>query len=82
MARYYVYAIHLDETDNRLYGEPFEEIGAALIFEKEMERGCYLGDNYMVRMITADSDEEAARKADKLRPRPKLPENQKKAEVT
>ena len=74
--RYYVYAIHKDDTDNRLYNV-FESFKEAEKMEKEMKAGNYPGDNYFVRMFWAENDRDAEEKADALRPFPKLPKNKK-----
>jgi len=67
---YYVYAIHTDHTNNRLY-EKFDDFRTASNLEKEMKGGNFLGDNYYVIMFYAENDREAELKADALRPFPK-----------
>ena len=67
---YYVYAIHTDKTDNRLYGK-YQDSKSAEEIKKEMSAGNYPGDNYFVRLIFAENDTEAEQKADSLRPYPK-----------
>jgi hypothetical protein len=64
---YYVYAIHTDQTNNRLY-KKFDDFIEADRFEREMSDHCFPHDNYFVRLINAKSDEEAELKADALRP--------------
>jgi hypothetical protein len=73
---YYVYAIHTDDTNNRLY-DAFDDFKEAEKMEKEMKAGNYPGDNYFVRMFCAENDQDAGEKADALRPVPKLPKNKK-----
>ena len=70
---YYVYAIHTDDTDNRLYYK-YDDDGFQEAQEKEkwLQGGNYPGDNYFVRMFYAANDADAKIKADKLRPKPKL----------
>jgi hypothetical protein len=68
---YYVFAIHTDDTNNRLYGE-YPSLQAADKVERDMRAGNYPGDNYFVRMIVAETQREAEAKADALRPKPKL----------
>lgn len=67
---YYVYAIHTDETGNRLY-DTFDRVEAAEKLEREMAKGCYPRDNYFVTLIAADNADEAAAKANELRPIPR-----------
>jgi hypothetical protein len=67
---YYVYAIHTDKSDNRLYGK-YQDSKSAEEIKKEMGAGNYPGDNYFVRVIFAENDTEAEQKADSLRPYPK-----------
>ena len=67
---YYVYAIHTDKTDNRLYGK-YQDFKSAEEMKKEMGAGNYPGDNYFVRLIFAENDTDAEQKADSLRPYPK-----------
>ena len=67
---YYVYAIHTDNLNNRLYGK-YRDFKSAEKMEKEMKAENYPGDNYFVRLIFAESDTEAEQKADSLRPYPK-----------
>jgi hypothetical protein len=69
---YFVYAIHTDNSDNRLYGE-FDNYAEAGKKETEMMSGNYPGDNYFVRLVFANDLQEADIKADALRPHPKLP---------
>lgn len=68
---YYVYAIHTDNTDNRLYGS-FNNFSEAEKLEKEMRGGNYPGDNYFVRMFFAENDREAEIRANNLRPHPMI----------
>jgi hypothetical protein len=68
---YYVFAIHTDDTNSRLYGEHVS-LEAADKMERDMRSGNYPGDNYFVRMIVAETLREAEAKADALRPKPKL----------
>ncbi len=73
---YYVYAIHQDHTNNRHYNaKPYEGRAEAEAFEQEMRKGCFPHDNYVVRLIVADNDAEAAAKADAMRPFPKMKPN-------
>ena len=67
--RFYVYAIHTDETRNRLY-DVFDSRVEAEALEVRMSRGRVPGDNYFVRMFAADDDENAKQRADALRPFP------------
>jgi hypothetical protein len=67
---YYVYAIHTDKTDNRLYGK-YEDSESAEEMKKKMGARNYPGDNYFVRLIFAENDTKAEEKADSLRPYPK-----------
>lgn len=67
---YYVYAIHTDDTCNRLYGK-FEEFKDAEKMERDMRSENYPGDNYFVRQICCENDIEAEIQADALRPFPK-----------
>lgn len=67
---YYVYAIHIDETNNRLY-QRFDDYGQAARLEKEMKAGRFAADNYFVELIYAENDYDADIKADSLRPFPK-----------
>jgi hypothetical protein len=67
---YFVFAIHTDNTDNRLYGQ-YENFVEADKEERDMRDGNVHGDNYFVRMFFAKSLEEAETKADGLRPHPK-----------
>ena len=67
---YYVYAIHTDKSDNRLYGK-YQDSKSAEEIKKERSAGNYPGDNYFVRLIFAENDTEAEQKADSLRPHPK-----------
>lgn len=67
---FYVYAIHTDHTNNRLYSG-FESRLEAEKLESEMRAGNYPTDNYFVRTVLAHSVEEADMKADALRPFPK-----------
>lgn len=66
---YYVYAIHTDNTNNRLYGS-FENFSDAQRLENEMRAGNYPGDNYFVEMFFAENDQEAEILANGLRPHP------------
>ena len=68
---YYVYAIHTDQTNNRLY-KTFDDYVAAEKFEREMSDANFSHDNYFVRQIFANDDREAELKADALRPYPRL----------
>ena len=71
--KYYVYAIHTDDTDNRhMPAKPFDTYSEAAAFEREMQRGRVHGDNYFVRMIPAENDAEAEAKADALRRFPRM----------
>lgn len=67
---YYVYAIHTDETDNRLY-QQVDDFRQAEKLEKEMKSGNYPGDNYFVQLIYAENNHDADMKADALRPLPR-----------
>lgn len=42
---YFVFAIHTDHTNNRLY-EKFDDFKEAETMEKDMAAGNYPGDNY------------------------------------
>jgi len=66
---YYVYAIHTDETGNRLY-QRFDDFLLAEKLEKEKKAGNYPGDNYFVQLIYGENDRDADMKADALRPFP------------
>ncbi|MBR1034591.1 hypothetical protein [Bradyrhizobium liaoningense] len=68
---YYVYAIHTDHTNNRLY-KVLDEVVAAEKLEREMSDHCFARDNYFVRSFFAKDSMEAEAKADALRPYPKL----------
>ena len=61
---YYVYAIHSDTV--RLYGK-FDDFKKATEVENEMQAGWSPKDNYIVKMIHAETDEEAEKKANSLR---------------
>jgi hypothetical protein len=67
---YYVYAIHTDNTGNRLC-EKFDDFRAAEKLEREMKDGQIPTDNYFVKMFYADNNADAESKADALRPFPK-----------
>jgi len=67
---YYVYAIHTDQTGNRLY-QRFDDFRQAEKLEKEMKAGGYPDDNYFVQLICADNKGDADVKADALRPFPR-----------
>ena len=43
-------------------------------FERRLRDACFPSDNYIVELIRADNDEEAAQKADAMRPYPKMKE--------
>lgn len=68
---YYVYAIHTDETNNRLY-RIFDEFTDADRHEREMRDHCFTHDNYFVCSFFANDALEAETKADAMRPYPKL----------
>jgi hypothetical protein len=63
---YYVYAIHTDQTNNRLY-KKFDNFMEANNFEREMRDHCFPHDNYFVRLINAKDDKQAELDADALR---------------
>ena len=67
---YFVYAIHTDDTRNRLY-DTFDDHHKATVLEKDMKAGNYPGDNYFVTMFYAENESEAEAIADAKRPRPK-----------
>jgi hypothetical protein len=71
MVPYYVYAIHTDRTNNRLY-KKLDDFIEANKFEREMSDYCFSHDNYFVRLIIAKDDQEAEFEADALRPYPRL----------
>ncbi|MBB3314012.1 hypothetical protein FHT78_005819 [Rhizobium sp. BK196] len=64
--RYYVYAIHTDDTRNRLH-EVFDNLAEAAAIERELQSRTQPGDNYFVRMFPAQNVEEARVKADRMR---------------
>jgi hypothetical protein len=66
---YYVYQIHTDSTNNRLYNS-FDNLRDAEKLEKQMLEGRRIGDNYFVAIVKAENDQEAKIKADSLRPHP------------
>lgn len=66
---YYVYAIHTDQTSNRLY-EEYDNLIDAEAKETDMRKGCFPHDNYFVKMLKAENAIEAESKADALRPYP------------
>ncbi len=68
---YYVYAIHTDQTSNRLY-DLFEDREEAAKLKAEMAAGRIPSDNYFVRMFFAENDAEAEARADSLRPSPQM----------
>jgi len=67
---YYVYAIHTDETSNRLYGT-FDDYKEAAAMEADMRRGNVASDNYFVTMFFAQDEKEAQAIADAKRSHPK-----------
>lgn len=67
--RYYVYAIHKDQTRNRLLNV-FDNRGEASAMEQELQSSSQKSDNYFVRMFPAQNVEEARIKADEMRPIP------------
>ena len=69
---YYVYAIHTDQTSNRLY-QKHENHAEAAKLEADMMAGRIPSDNYFVRMFFAENDAEAEANADSLRPFPRRP---------
>lgn len=70
---FFVFAIHQDETRNRLYHEvPFQKREAAEELCSEMTSGRAPGDNYVVRLIEADTLKDAEIAADKLRHFPRF----------
>ena len=69
---YYVYAIHTDSSVNRLY-ESFDDFNDAEKLEKEMKKGRFSGDNYVVQMIYAESEVSVKHKINELRKEHKWP---------
>jgi hypothetical protein len=69
---YYVYAIHTDSNINRLY-ESFDNFNDAKRLEKEMEKGRFSGDNYVVRMIHAENEVSLNQKINAIRKEHKWP---------
>ncbi|NLS08036.1 hypothetical protein HGP14_33065 [Rhizobium sp. P32RR-XVIII] len=69
--RFYVYAIHTDETRNRLH-DVFDNNADAEALEKHMQKQIRPGDNYFVTMLPAENVDEARVKADEMRPLPQL----------
>ncbi|NLS07167.1 hypothetical protein HGP14_28115 [Rhizobium sp. P32RR-XVIII] len=69
--RFYVYAIHTDETRNRLH-DVFDNSADAEALEKHMQEKIQPGDNYFVTMFPAENVDEARAKADEMRPLPQL----------
>jgi hypothetical protein len=69
--RFYVYAIHTDETRNRLH-EVFDNSADAEALEKHLQKQIRPGDNYFVTMLAAENVNEARVKADEMRPLPQL----------
>lgn len=67
--RYYVYAIHTDQTRNRLL-DVFDNTVEAGAMEQERQHSAHESDNYFIRMFPAENVEEARVKADKVRPIP------------
>lgn len=67
--RYYVYAIHTDETRNRLL-YVFDNRVEAGAMEQELQRGALKTDNCLIRMFPAANVDEARIKADAMRPIP------------
>lgn len=65
---FYVYAIHKDNTNNRLYGI-FDNYREAAKMEREMHAP--MTENYCVACFNAESDDKAELYADSLRPFPK-----------
>lgn len=68
---YYVYAIHTDHTNNRLYRK-FDDYMRAEKEEREMRGECSRHENYFVKMFQAKDDLEAEARADAMRRYPKL----------
>ena len=64
---YYVYAIHTDSTDNRLFGK-HEEFQDGENMRKDLSKGNVQGDNYFVRSFHANDDIDANKKAGEMRP--------------
>jgi hypothetical protein len=69
--RYYVYAIHTDETRNRLH-DVFDNKQDAAESERELQSRNLPGDNYFIRMFPAHNVGEARIRADGMRPSPQL----------
>jgi hypothetical protein len=65
--RYYVYAIHTNETRNRLH-DVFDNLAEAATIEQELQSRNQPGDNYFIRMFPAQNVDEARNKADEMRP--------------
>jgi hypothetical protein len=70
--RYYVYAIHTDETRNRLH-DVFDNLDEAAAIEQELQSCGQPGDNYFIRMFPAQNVDEARNKAEEMRPNRQLP---------
>lgn len=67
--RYYVYAVHTDETRNRLL-HVFDNRVEAGAMEQELQSSAKESDNYFIRMFPAQNVDEARTKADEMRPIP------------
>ncbi len=67
--RYYVYAVHIDETRNRLLSV-FDNRSEAGAMEQELQSSAKGNDTYFIRMFPAQNVEEARIKADQMRPIP------------
>lgn len=65
--RYYVYAIHTDETRNRLH-EVFDNLEEAAALERELQSLRQRDDNFVIRMFPAQNVDEARQKAAEMRP--------------
>jgi hypothetical protein len=67
--RYYVYAIHTDETRNRLH-DVFDNPDEAAAIERELQSLARPEDPYFIRMFAAQNLDEARARADGMRPHP------------
>lgn len=68
--RYYVFAIHTDDTHNRLY-DVFDNPEEAAAIERELQSLARPEDPYFFRMFPAQTLHEARARADGMRPEPK-----------